>query len=169
MDDSTTPAAGETARNASRELLSAMVELVSSWTSLPMQAEIASRTGLSLNEADIRSLHTIGRFGNVRPAALARELHLSRPTMSKSLGRLSGAELIHWESAADDRRAKEIALTDAGQAAYDGLVSAGIDLVDHALAAIPAARADADTIIQFVRALRRADQAQPQSSSREGA
>lgn len=168
MDDSTTLATGDTAHGTSRELLSAMVELVSSWTSLPMQAEIAARTGLSMNEADIRSLHTIGRLGNVRPAALARELHLSRPTMSKSLGRLGGAGLIHWEYAADDRRAKEIALTDAGQAAYDGLVSAGIDLVDHALAAVPAARADADIIIQFVRALRRADPVQAPSNSREG-
>ncbi len=81
------------------ELLDALVSLVASWSSPVVQGEIATRMGLSINEADVRTLHTIGRFGSLRPAQLAAELYLTRPTTSKSLARLAGAGLIERRSA----------------------------------------------------------------------
>ena len=89
------------------ELLDALVSLVASWSSPVVQGEIATRMGLSINEADVRTLHTIGRFGSLRPAQLAAELYLTRPTTSKSLARLAGAGLIERRSATDDARAAD--------------------------------------------------------------
>lgn len=86
------------------ELLSAMVELVSAWSSLTVQGRITDRIGLDINESDVRLLHTIGRLGAVRPAQLADALQVSRPTISKSLIRLGMAGLTTRRTAHDDRR-----------------------------------------------------------------
>ena len=136
------------------ELLAALVELVSAWSSPAVQARIAQRIGLDINESDIRSLHTIGRLGPVRPAALAAELHLSRPTVSKSLARLGAAGLIERREVERDLRASEIELSETGRDAYDRLAAVGVDMVEHALAEASASRIDASAFVHFTRALR---------------
>lgn len=135
------------------EALAAVVELVTAWSSTELQARIARRIGLDINEADIRTLHTIGRLGGAtRPALLADELHLTRPTMSKSLSRLAAAGLTERRAAADDGRSAEIMLTPDGRRAYARLVDAGVEMVRAALDASPGA--DAETLSRFARALR---------------
>lgn len=136
------------------DLLDALVSLVAAWSSPAVQREIAARIGLSMNEVDVRTLHTIGRLGAPRPAQLAAELHLTRPTTSKSLARLASDGLIERRAAADDARAAEITLTPAGQQAYDHLVDAGVAMVEQAIAQVQAGTTDAASIAQFARALR---------------
>lgn len=135
-------------------LLDALVALMSVWSSLPVQGAIAASMGLEINEADVRTLHTLGRLGAVRPARVADELHLTRPTASKSIGRLAAAGLVTRRPAADDGRAVEVELTDLGRAGYRGLVEAGIAMVDRALSEVPLAEGEAASIVRFAAALR---------------
>ncbi|MGJ0203024.1 MarR family transcriptional regulator [Leucobacter sp. gxy201] len=135
------------------ELLGAIVALVSSWSSTEVQSRIAHRIGLDIGESDVRTLHTIGRFGGgARPAQLADELQVTRPTMSKSLARLAAAGFITRTQAAHDGRATDVALTLAGARAYEALVDAGVEMVRRALDAAPTS--DVASIIAFTRALR---------------
>lgn len=152
-------------REAISDLLTAMVELVSTWASLSTQAQVAQGVGLSLSEGDVRSIHTIGRLGEVRPTKLADLLQISRPTASKSLSRLTSAGLIERSSASDDRRGSIIRLTAAGQQAYDQLVEAGMDMVEQALDSVPGMRAHANSFIQFAQALRATNALDPYVST----
>jgi len=134
-------------------VLSALVDLVSAWSSPAVQTKIARGVGLEINENDVRALHTLGRLGGeTRPAGHAEELHLSRPTMSKALGRLAAAGLVTRSPSASDRRAADVSLTVAGYEAYRGLVAAGAALVRNARAQTSAVEADA--VVRFTRALR---------------
>lgn len=143
------------AKDRTEDLLDALVALVAAWSSPVVQGEIAASTGLNINEVDVRTLHTIGRFGSLRPAQLAAELHLSRPTTSKSLSRLEAAGLLERCGAEDDARAVEIALSAAGRDAYERLVGAGVAMVQRAIAQSDfGAAVDAASIAQFARALR---------------
>ena len=135
------------------DLLSAMVALVSTWSSLSTQARVAQGVGLDMNESDVRSLHTIGRLGEVRPAELADWLHISRPTASKSLARLGSAGLIRRRPDPSDRRGTTIELSDAGTEAYERLVDAGIEMVRQALDTEPSMYEHADSFMRFARAL----------------
>lgn len=141
-------------REAISDLLTAMVELVSTWSSLSTQARVAHGVGLNLNEADVRSLHTIGRLGETRPAHLANILQTSRPTTSKSLTRLTAAGFIERSGASDDRRASIIRLTADGHKAYEQLVEAGMAMVEQALDSVPGMHAHTDSFVQFAQALR---------------
>lgn len=134
------------------EVLATLVELVTAWSSPLVQVQIARQTGLDINETDVRTLHMLGRLGGcARPAQLARQLHQSRPTMSKSLARLLAEGLIERAAVADDKRASDISLSPAGVAAYRGLVCAGTAMVRDALRLAPGI--DTSAIVQFTRAL----------------
>jgi DNA-binding MarR family transcriptional regulator len=136
------------------EVLAAFVDLVSTWSLTAVQARIAQRSGVDIAESDVRTLHTLGKLGGAaRPAALADELGLTRPTMSKSLSRLEAAGLVERSAAADDGRATDLTLTESGRAAYQRLVDAGIEMVRTALEEAPVA--DTQELIRFAHALRR--------------
>lgn len=143
------PAASEV-----HELLDAMVDLVSTWTSNSVQARIADSVGLSMNESDVRTIHTLGRLGDARPAELASAVHASRPTISKSLARLADAGLIARRAASTDGRGAHITLTPEGEAAYKKLVEAGIDMMQQALSSVPEMRGHTKAFTRFVTALR---------------
>ncbi|WP_017792746.1 MarR family winged helix-turn-helix transcriptional regulator [Leucobacter salsicius] len=148
----TTPTASSTSDQQVEEVLANFVELVSAWSSPRVQGQIARQTGLDINEGDVRTLHTLGRIGgSVRPAQLALDLHLSRPTMSKSLARLLAAGLVERTAVAGDRRATDISLTPSGARAYQGLIDAGTAMVRDALRLAPGI--DTNSIVQFTRAL----------------
>lgn len=147
-----TPLASSISDQQVEEVLATFVELVSAWSSPRVQGQIAHQTGLDINEGDVRTLHTLGRIGGrVRPAQLALDLHLSRPTMSKSLARLLAAGLVERTVVAGDRRATDISLTPAGAHAYQSLIDAGTEMVRDALRLAPGI--DTDSIVQFTRAL----------------
>lgn len=159
---------GEPTEPQAADLLDALVSLVATWSSPVVQGEIAARMGISIIEADVRTLHTIGRFGSLRPAQIAAELYLSRPTTSKSLARLTTAGLIERRGAADDARAAEICLTAAGRQVYERLVDAGVAMVERAIAQVQPDVTDAASITQFARALRQyaRPESQPQPDAR---
>lgn len=135
-------------------LLSSLVDLVSAWTSNSFQARIAQGVGLAINESDVRTIHTLGTLGEARPAELAEAVYASRPTISKSLARLTEAGLITRRASENDGRASHITLTPKGADAYTQLVDAGIGLVQQALAEVPEMRAHAAAFTRFVTALR---------------
>lgn len=122
---------------AAADLLTAVVGLVSNWTAAVTQGSIAAAINLDIAEGDVRALYIIGQRGvGVQPAALAAELRLSRPTMSKTLSRLAAAGLVDRAPSRTDARSVLIELTESGQTAYDGLVLYGIRMVEHATAGL---------------------------------
>lgn len=136
------------------DLLAAMVDLVSTWTSSSLQARIARNVGLAISEGDVRTIHTLGRLGEARPAELADAVHASRPTMSKSLARLSDAGLIARRTAVTDGRGAHITLTAEGKAAYEKLVDAGLVMMRQSLAEVPEMSGHTEVFTRFVQALR---------------
>lgn len=130
----------ERPENAAPDLLAAVVGLVSNWTAAVTQGRIAAEAGLDIAEGDVRALYLIGQHGaGVRPAELAGELRLSRPTMSKALARLAAAGLVVKAPSATDARSVTLLLTDAGEGAYARLVAAGVRMVEEATAELTAA------------------------------
>ncbi len=128
--------------NAAAELLAAIVGLVSNWTASVAQGSIAAEVGVDIAEGDVRALYLIGQRGSgmgVRPAELADELRLSRPTMSKALARLTAAGLVMKSQSATDARSITLSLTDEGEAAYARLVGAGVRIVEEATAQLSTA------------------------------
>ena len=122
---------------AAADLLTAVVGLISNWTAAVTQGSIAAAINLDIAEGDVRALYIIGQRGvGVQPAALAAELRLSRPTMSKTLSRLAAAGLVDRAPSRTDARSVLIELTESGQTAYDGLVLYGIRMVEHATAGL---------------------------------
>lgn len=117
------------ARDAA-ELLGALTTLVSRWTSHEFQREVAVASTINLDPTAIRALHLLGRAGGTAtPSQIATELHLSRPSTSKLLARLSAAELLDRAPQAGDRRSALITLTPRGRAAYQGLHDAGLAMI----------------------------------------
>ena len=139
------------------QVLSSLVALVTAWTSVATQGRIARQVGITIPEADIRALYTLGRLGGpVRPAALADELQITRPTMSKMIARLTAEGLVDRtglprDASAHDGRGALVALAPAGQTAYRALVDAGEAMVAAALREI--ATADAHVVAQVMRRL----------------
>lgn len=122
---------------APADLLTAVVGLISNWTSATTQGGIAAEINLDIAEGDVRALYVIGQRGvGVQPASIAAELGLSRPTMSKTLGRLAAAGLVDRTQSASDARSVVIELTERGQAAYDRLVQYGVRMVERATAGL---------------------------------
>ena len=137
---------GSARDDAVRDLLSAVIGLVSNWTAISTQGSIAREVGVNIAAGDVRALYTLGlRGGVVRPAALADELALSRPTTSKVIARLESAGLATRDRRGSDGRSVDIALTSAGHAAYSRLVGAGARMVDQAMTDMSAAEIDVIT------------------------
>jgi len=139
------------------QVLSSLVELVTAWTSVATQGRIATQVGVTIPETDIRALYTLGRVGGaIRPSALADELQIARPTMSKMISRMTGEGLaerteLPRNAATGDGRGALVALTPAGQAAYRALVDAGQVMVSAALGDLSAA--DALVVTRVMRRL----------------
>lgn len=140
------------------DLLTAMVDLVSAWSSDAVQARIAHGVGVDMNNADIRTVHTLGRLGAARPAELAKAAHTTRPTMSKSLTRLTSSGLIERDEDPDDGRSTFITLNAEGRAVYERLVQAGQELVREAIAHTPALIAHTSDLIAFTHGLHQTEQ-----------
>lgn len=120
---------------------------------MPVQASVAQRIGLDISVADMRSLHTIGRLGQARPAVLAEELHSTRPTMSKSLARLEQLGLIERREVEADGRSSEIVLSEKGLANYERVVSAGLEMITSALETSNTPAEIVPPLTDFVRVL----------------
>ncbi|GAA5202344.1 MarR family winged helix-turn-helix transcriptional regulator [Microbacterium jejuense] len=116
------------------DLLASLTRLMSRWSSSTVQARIASGVGVALDPTEIRAIYTLGLHGGAaRPSALADELNVTRPTMSKLITRLLADDLVTRAAHPDDGRATTVAFTARGEDAYRRLVTAGHVMVDHVL------------------------------------
>ncbi|GAA1322488.1 MarR family winged helix-turn-helix transcriptional regulator [Leucobacter albus] len=139
---------------ASRELLGAIVALIANWSASNTQGAIAREMGLDIAESDVRALYTIGqRADGIRPADLAHELRLSRPTTSKAIARLTATGVIAKEPSPTDQRSARLLLTPSGQAAYGRLVDAGVAMIERAVEGL--APEETATVAGVVRRLMR--------------
>lgn len=125
-----------------REVLASIVSLVSAWSSVAVQGRIALAADVQIAEGDIRALYTLGRHGApLRPAHLAEELHITRPTMSKVVNRLVASGHVERRAHSTDGRSADLVLTDAGIEVYKKLDSAGVGMVAAALSGLTEAEA----------------------------
>lgn len=63
------------------------------------------------------------------PSQIAADMHLSRPSTSKLLTRLSDAGLLQRSPGAKDRRSVTIDLTALGAATFDQLFATGLAMI----------------------------------------
>lgn len=114
-------------------LLASLTGLMSRWSSLELQRRITAECGLTLDPVAVSAVYTLGlRGGDVRPSTIADALHLSRPSTSKLIARLSEAGLVVRSADARDRRAATVALTAQGQRVFRLLIDAGVTMVADA-------------------------------------
>lgn len=105
-----------------------------SWSSSSIQASFASAAGLTIDPIDIPPLYVLGMSGPMRASDLASALHVTRPTMSKQLSRLTNAALIERVEDPSDRRASAIRLSPTGAAAYERLAARGVEALQRTTA-----------------------------------
>lgn len=90
----------------------------------------------------IPALYAIATRGPQRPSALAADLHVSAPTVSRILDRLAASGLIERLPDPHDSRAARAHLTAEGRRVTDHLFRAGDRLIDELLAAWTAEERD---------------------------
>lgn len=123
-----------------RATLTALTALMSQWSSLEFQRRITAECGVSLDPVGVRALYVLGIAGGAeRPSAIADDLHLTRPSTSKLLTRLTTAGLVERTPDSSDGRSARIALTADGRRTYEQLVSAGVAMLAEATAGWDAA------------------------------
>ncbi|APX33915.1 hypothetical protein BH708_15690 [Brachybacterium sp. P6-10-X1] len=116
-----------------RATLRALTRLMSQWSSLEFQRRITAQCGLSLDPVAVRALYGLGITGGAaRPSDLADDLHLTRPSTSKLIARLTAADLVERRPDLTDGRSAHVALTAAGRHAYEQLFEAGLTLLAEA-------------------------------------
>jgi len=135
-------------------LLTSLTQLMAQWATLTRQTAVAREAGLSIDSGDIRPVYTLGLVGPIRAGALAADLRLTRPTMSKQLARLETAGLVTKSPDPDDGRASIVALSTEGERVFAQLVQRGREMVNEALQGWDAAqrRRFADLTSRFVEA-----------------
>lgn len=130
---SSTTAPAPPGSGVSGEILIALTRLVSHWTSQDFQRSVIASRHLDLDPTAVRALYTVGgQGGTATPSAVAEAVHLSRPSTSKLLARLTAAGLIERSASAQDRRSVSVSLTELGQTTFDDLFGAGITMIDRA-------------------------------------
>lgn len=116
-----------------RTMLHALTSLMAQWSSRDFQRRITAQSGVALDPTGVRALYVLGiAGGSARPSDLADELHLTRPSASKLITRLTAAGLLGRTRDTADGRAARIALSAEGQRTYEQLVASGIDLLSAA-------------------------------------
>lgn len=114
-------------------LLTSLTSLMSRWSSLELQRRITRECGITLDPVAVSALYTLGLTGGIaRPSTLADALHLSRPSTSKLIARMSEAGLLSRDADTDDRRVVHVKLTPLGQQIFRLLIDAGVSMVADA-------------------------------------
>lgn len=145
------------------ELLAALTHLATHWSSASTQSAVASAAGVDVDPIDIPPLYVLGLEGPARAGDLATALRVTRPTMSKQLGRLERAGLIERAADPADARATIVRLSPAGRRIHDRLVAQGVAMMSDALAGWDAADAARFTtrLTRFVEAVQSSASARP--------
>jgi len=99
-------------------LTKGMLPCARQWQRL-VQARLGSH---GVSSACISPLLLVGRSGGgLRQVELAQELGMEGPSLVRLLDKLASLNLLRREADANDRRAKQLWLTEAGQALYSEL------------------------------------------------
>ncbi|MBP1327395.1 DNA-binding MarR family transcriptional regulator [Leucobacter exalbidus] len=113
--------------------LLALTRLMSRWSSLDLQRHITAECQVSLDPTAVRMLYVMGvRRSPATPSVIADELHLSRPSTSKLITRMSDAGLLQREADPADKRSIFVSLSTAGRATFQQLFDAGISMFSQA-------------------------------------
>jgi len=107
--------------------------------------------GLTLARA--RALFAIARRGPLTQKELAEELEIETPTLVRVLDGMAGQKLIVRTEDPSDRRAKRIAMTEAGQVAFDRMYVLAAGLREEIAAEIT--EDDIEIALSVVRRLTR--------------
>ena len=103
--------------NQSARLLALLTDIaiIDQLTSAAATRALAPSLGLS--EYGLLN-HMIRRGDGETPSRLARAFQVSKPSMTATIGRLTGKGLVRVEDDADDGRSKRVRMTDAGRATH---------------------------------------------------
>lgn len=112
-------------------VLASLTQLMRSWSSTGIQASFAAAADVDIDPVDIPPLYVLGLNGPMRASDLAEALHVTRPTMSKQLSRLTSSALIERAEDRADRRASVIHLSPTGAAAYERLAARGVEALQR--------------------------------------
>ncbi|MBC2773449.1 MarR family transcriptional regulator [Rhizobium sp. AQ_MP] len=107
--------------------------------------------GLTLARA--RALFAIARRGPLTQKELAEELEIETPTLVRVLDGMAGQKLIVRTEDPNDRRAKRIAMTEAGKVAFDRMYVLAAGLREEIAAEIT--QGDLEIALSVVRRLTR--------------
>ncbi|ARP87906.1 MarR family winged helix-turn-helix transcriptional regulator [Bordetella genomosp. 9] len=103
----------------------------------------------------INPLLLIGRSGGgLRQVELAQQLGMEGPSLVRLLDKLAGLGLVRRQCDANDRRANQLWLTDAGQALYGQIEEGLIALRREVLAEM--SNAELDAVLKFYRLMEEA-------------
>jgi DNA-binding MarR family transcriptional regulator len=91
------------------------IGIINQLTSAAATRALAPMLGLS--EYSLLN-HMVRRGDGETPSRLARAFQVSKPSMTATIGRLTGKGLVRVEDDPDDGRSKRLRMTDAGQAAH---------------------------------------------------
>ena len=94
-----------------------------------MNRQLQADSGLSLPDYDVLVALTSEPSGTMRVAALATRLGWERSRTSHHVRRMQGRSLLATATAADDRRATDVNLTDAGWRALHAATPSHVELV----------------------------------------
>jgi DNA-binding MarR family transcriptional regulator len=105
--------------------LADLVRLMTVWTSTGFQASMAGAASLPDDANAIPALYHLAASGPLRPSAMAAAHHVSAPTASRLIEKLSAAGLVLRTPDPQDSRATLVALTPEGATVARELFEAG--------------------------------------------
>ncbi|GGS31947.1 hypothetical protein GCM10010269_82950 [Streptomyces humidus] len=113
-----------------RELTSHLTHLLRLWTSPRFREALMGMSMHGLNETDSRVLWELAHRNPSRPGALAEELSLGAPALTKAVARLSARGLIEALPDPSDQRARLVSLTAEGREVAADLFRIGDHMID---------------------------------------
>ncbi len=116
------------------DAMASLIRIAAVLTSPSFQATVAGITGLPDDPHATPAFFALATRGPMRPSALAGDLRVSAPTVSRVLEKLVVSGLVERVADPSDSRASLLNLTAAGQQLAERLFRAGDDLMSDVLA-----------------------------------
>ena len=118
---------------AAHTISGSFADLVELWRTLRFNEDMNGGLTVSLDSPEGAIVWQLGRHQSARPSALAREIGLGAPAVTKALARLDERGLTQRENVQGDGRGVSVRLSTAGLKAWKELDSAGTRVVREAL------------------------------------
>lgn len=110
--------------NADARFLQALVDVSEQFAGRSMNAVMRHVRETELSMTQLGALMHINRAGPCGVSGVGTQMGISAPAASQMLDRLVDLGLVRREEDPDDRRARRLALTDAGKAELDRAIQA---------------------------------------------